>query len=121
MYIPAAYGGPSSPQVLSRPRYGPPNSACSGTYIIIGYNKNFTKDEVFNIISYIKTKLFRYLVSVRKNTQHGTRRVYQFVPLQEFSKPWTDKELYEKYKLTQEEIDYIEETIAPMPASDDWG
>lgn len=48
------------------------------------------------------------------NTQHGTRKVYQFVPLQDWSKPWTDEELYKKYKLTQDEIDYIEETIEPM-------
>lgn len=48
------------------------------------------------------------------NTQHGTRRVYQFVPLQDFSKPWTNEELYKKYKLTQEEIDYIEDNIDEM-------
>ena len=55
----------------------------------------------------------------RKTTQNGARGVYQFVPLQDFNKSWTDEELYKKYELTQEEIDYIEETIAPMPTSDD--
>jgi len=50
----------------------------------------------------------------KKNTQDGPRGAYQFVPLQDFSKPWTDEELYKKYKLTQEEIDYIEDNIDPM-------
>ena len=67
-----------------------------------------------NIISYISTKFFRYLVSIKKKTQNGPRGVYQFVPLQDFSKPWTDEELYAKYNLTQEEIDFIESMIKPM-------
>ena len=49
-----------------------------------------------------------------KNTQDAPRRVYQLVPMQDFSKPWTDEELYAKYKLTQEEIDFIESMIKPM-------
>ena len=59
------------------------------------------------------------MVKIKKNTISAARGVYQFVPLQDWSKPWTDEELYKKYKLTQEEIDYIEETIDPMPVSDD--
>ena len=50
----------------------------------------------------------------KKNTQHATQVVYQFVPMQDFSKPWTDEELYKKYDLTQEEIDFIESMIKPM-------
>lgn len=65
-------------------------------------------------MTYMKTKLFRFLVKIKKNTQNGARGVYQFVPLQDWSKPWTDEELYKKYKLTQEEIDYIEENIDEM-------
>ena len=54
------------------------------------------------------------MVLLIKNTQHATSRVYSFVPMQDFSKPWTDEELYAKYKLTQEEIDFIESMIKPM-------
>lgn len=54
------------------------------------------------------------MVDIKKSTQHCRRGVYQFVPLQDFSKPWTDEELYKKYKLFQEEIDYIEDNIDPM-------
>ena len=67
----------------------------------------------------IHTRFFRYLVSIKKKTQNGPRGVYQFVPLQDFSKPWTDSELYEKYNLTDEEINFIESMIRPMDLGGD--
>ena len=103
--------------VLGCPFYGEPNSVCSQTYLVIGYNPkehHFTKEECFGIISYIKTRFFRYLVSIKKKTQNGPRGVYQFVPLQDFTKEWTDEELYKKYGLTEEEIADIEEMVRPM-------
>ena len=114
VYIPAAGGTGNDDQVLGKPFLGDKNSVCSQTYLVIGYNKNYTKQECENIVSYIKTKFFRYLVSIKKKTQNGPRMVYEFVPMQDFSKPWTDKELYEKYKLTQKEIEFIESMIKPM-------
>jgi len=75
---------------------------------------NFSKEECENVISYIKTRFFRYLVSIKKRTQVNARDVFQFVPLQDWSKPWTDAELYMKYNLSKEEIDYIESMIKPM-------
>ncbi len=115
IYIPAAYG--SSEIVLGQPFYGEPNSVCSQTYLVIGYDNklhNFTKEQCENIISYIKTRFFRYLVSIKKKTQNGPRGVYQFVPLQDFNEPWTDEKLYKKYCLTHQEIDFIEAMIRPM-------
>jgi site-specific DNA-methyltransferase (adenine-specific) len=117
VYIPAAGGSGFDSQVLGYPFYGESNSVCSQTYLVIGYDPdkhNFTKQECENIVTYIKTRFFRYLVSIKKKTQNGPRGVYQFVPLQDFSKPWTDEELYAKYGLTQEEIDFIESRIRPM-------
>ena len=117
VYIPAAGGSGFDSQVLGYPFYGEPNSVCSQTYLVIGYDAdkhNLTKRECENIITYIKTRFFRYLVSIKKKTQNGPRGVYQFVPLQDFSKSWSDEELYIKYRLTQEEIDSIESTIQPM-------
>ena len=115
VYIPAANG--SMDYVLGKPFYGEPNSVCSQTFLVIGYDPekhNFTEEQCKNIITYIQTRFFRYLVSIKKKTQNGPRGVYQFVPLQDFSKPWTDEELYAKYGLTQEEIDFIESMIKPM-------
>ena len=114
VYIPAAGGTGNDSQVLGQPFLGDKNSVCSQTYLVIGYNKNYNQNECNNIISYIKTKFFRYLVSIKKKTQNGPRMVYQFVPMQDFSKPWTDKELYAKYNLSQDEINFIESTIKPM-------
>ena len=54
------------------------------------------------------------MVMLKKNTQDAMRGVYQFVPMQDFSKPWTDEELYKKYNLTDEEIAFIESMIKPM-------
>jgi site-specific DNA-methyltransferase (adenine-specific) len=54
------------------------------------------------------------MVLYKKNTQHATQGVYQFVPLQDFSHPWTDEMLYKKYGLTEGEIAFIESMIRPM-------
>ena len=115
VYIPAANG--SMEYVLGKPFYGEPNSVCSQTFLVIGYDPvkhNLSEQECHNIVKYIQTRFFRYLVSIKKKTQNGPRGVYQFVPLQDFSKPWTDEELYAKYGLTEEEIAFIESMIRPM-------
>lgn len=117
VYIPAAGGTGTDDMVLGFPFYGEPGSVCSQTYLVVGFDPvkhHFDKDECENIISYIKTRFFRYLVSIKKKTQNGPRDVYQFVPLQDFSHPWTDEMLYKKYGLTQDEIAFIESMIRPM-------
>lgn len=115
VYIPEANGSKGeNAVVLGTPFYGEPGSVCSQTYLVIGYNRTFTKKECENVISYIKTQFFRYMVSIKKNTQHAPNSVYQFVPLQDFSHPWTDEMLYKKYGLDEKEIAFIESMIRPM-------
>jgi len=117
IYIPKVGGTGNDSQVLGIPFYGEPNSVCSYTYLVIGYDSkthNFTKSECLNVLGYIKTRFFRYLVSVKKKTQDNPRDVFQFVPLQDFSEPWTDEKLYKKYNLSADEIAYIESLIKPM-------
>lgn len=121
VYINSAGHGEKFGPVLGKPFYGEPNSVCSETYLVIGYDSKkhiFTENNCHNIISYIKTKFFRFMVDMKKSSQNCTRHVYELVPIQDFSKPWTDAELYEKYKLTEEEIAYIEDNIAPMGDQD---
>ncbi|MCD8372695.1 MAG: Eco57I restriction-modification methylase domain-containing protein [Clostridia bacterium] len=89
-----------------------PGELCTETFLEIGGWDNKTQAE--NALSYLKTKFFRCLVGIRKQTQHATKNVYHYVPMQDFSKAWTDEELYKKYNLTQEEIDFIESMIKPM-------
>ncbi|MBQ3034260.1 MAG: Eco57I restriction-modification methylase domain-containing protein [Deferribacterales bacterium] len=98
--------------ILPKPFYGSPNSICNESYLVIGPMS--TKQECLNLITYISSKFFRFMVLLVKNTQNAPRGVYQFVPMQDFSKPWTDEELYKKYNLTDEEIAFIESMIKPM-------
>ena len=106
-----AGGSGNDPMVLGRPEIAKPNSVCSQSYLYIASS---SKKEAQNIISYLKTKFLRFLVSSMKITQHAQANVYRFVPLQDFSKPWTDAELYKKYNLSNDEIAYIESMIKPM-------
>ncbi len=110
---PLGSGSDSFPHpILGRPFLGEPGSACTETYIYIGPFDNMIESN--NLISYIATRFFRFLVLLNKPAQHATKRVYHFVPVQDFSEPWTDEKLYAKYGLNEEEIAFIESMIRPM-------
>ncbi len=89
-----------------------PNEVCTETYIVIGFYD--TQIEAENLLSYYKTKFFRYLISLSKTGQDTAPKVYRFVPLLDMSINWTDQKLYEEYGLTNEEINYINNTIDEM-------
>lgn len=118
VYISAAYNaGDSYPhQIIGKPISGKAGSACTETYVVIGPFANDT--EVSSVISYIRTKFFRFLVMLKKTSQHAPASVYSFVPMQSFEKQWTDKMLYEKYGLNDKEIAFVESMIKPMDALD---
>lgn len=118
VYITMAYNaGDGYPhQILNKPLLGEPQSCCTETYVVIG--PFTTKEEAQNVISYISTKFFRFLVSLKKSSQHASQKVYEFVPIQDFSRPWTDQELYEKYGLTDDEIYFVESMIRSMVLND---
>ncbi len=98
--------------VLGKPFIAEKQSCCTETYLVLNTFEELGEAE--NFVTYVKTKLFRFLVLLTKNTQNAPRLVYQFVPLQDFSHPWTDEMLYKKYNLTEEEIAFIESMIRPM-------
>lgn len=104
-------GYPMPARILGKSEIGDKNTACTETFLRIGPFDSIQKCK--NVKAYIETKFFRCLVGARKN-KNMTQSTYSFVPMQDFSKPWTDEELYAKYKLTQEEIDFIESMIKPM-------
>ena len=114
VFIGAAYGERISSNylVIGNPFIGEPNSICTETYVAIGQFKS--RNEAENVISYMISKFFRFMVFIRKPTQHLLKSVYKFVPLQDFSHPWTDEMLYEKYGLDKDEIAFIESMIRPM-------
>jgi site-specific DNA-methyltransferase (adenine-specific) len=109
----AGSGSDSFPHpIVGVPFVGEPNTVSSETYIYIG--PFISKEECENVISYIKTRFMRFLIMLRKVTQSTTREVYKFVPVQDFSHPWTDEMLYKKYNLDKDEIAFIESMIRPM-------
>lgn len=117
VFIPfLASGSDSLPHpILGQPFVGEPGLACTETYLAIG--PFGSRDECENVISYIRTKFFRFLVLQRKPSQNATRGVYEFVPKQDFSRPWTDEELRAKYGLTDAEVSVIDALIRPMDGS----
>lgn len=112
LFIPKAVGSGDMKDDWIKPIIGEPNTLCTETYVVAGPFD--TKTETNNAYSYTQTKFFHFMVGLAKITQDATSKVYQFVPVQDFSKPWTDEELYKKYDLSQEEIDFIESMIKPM-------
>ncbi len=99
-------------KVLSTNEILEPESACTETYLLIGHSKS--ERDIRNLHKYLRTKFVRFLLLIASSGQHITRTTFQFVPLQDFSKPWTDEELYKKYNLTDEQIQFIESMIRPM-------
>jgi site-specific DNA-methyltransferase (adenine-specific) len=116
--VPKAYGaGESFPhQILGKPEVGSPPSACTGSFLVISAD---SKRAAESIESYYRTKFFRFMVSLRKITQDAFSHMYTWVPQQTWDREWTDKDLYKKYKLTKEEIEFIESKIRLMEVGDD--
>jgi site-specific DNA-methyltransferase (adenine-specific) len=109
---PAAYGerGAKPAMVLGPSFIAESPSACTQTYLFFYLN---TREEAESLQSYVNTRLFRFLVSLRKITQHATRATYSWVPQQAWDRLWTDEALYRKYGLSAAEIAHIEACIRP--------
>jgi site-specific DNA-methyltransferase (adenine-specific) len=98
--------------IMGRPIVAAPPSACTETYLVVGAYDS--KSEAANLAFYLSTRFLRFLVGLRKNTQHITRDRFAFVPLLSMVKRWTDEELYAHFGLTADEISFIESMIRPM-------
>jgi site-specific DNA-methyltransferase (adenine-specific) len=116
--IPKSYGerGTIPAQILGPTLIAEPPSVSTQTYVFIHAN---SKAEAESVESYTKTRFFRFLLSLRKITQHAAKPVYAWVTQQSWDRRWTDSELYKKYKLTQDEIVFIEKMIRPMGDTDE--
>lgn len=103
---------------------GEPGSVCTEAYMFFGLNLNLDLTSSENLCKYVSTKFSRFLHSLSKASHDATSKTYKFIPVQDFTEnsdiDWTkdlsniDLQLYEKYKLSKEEIQFIEESIKPM-------
>lgn len=112
LFVPRVWGSGDPHSDWLKPFLVEPNSCSTETYLTIGPFNNAETAE--NVVSYINTRFFHFMVFLVKNTQQAMKKVYAFVPMQDFNKTWVDEELYAKYGLTDEEIAFIESMIKPM-------
>jgi len=111
LFLPRSVGSADSKSDRVNPIHGGPNTVCSGTYIVAGPFSNEIYAE--NIITYINTRFFHFLLSLKKITQDTGKTAYEYIPMQDFSKEWDDNKLFQKYKLSETEISYIKEMVWP--------
>ena len=104
-------------RILSTPFIGEAGSICSETYLCIGPFD--TKAEAESALSYLTCRLTRLLILLHKPSQDTTRKVYTFVPTQDWTKRWTDEDLYAKYGIAPHEIEFIEKVVRPMDLGSD--
>ena len=110
--IPKAWGTGDTTKDWLKPFIVEKNTCCTETYLVVGPFDSLEIAE--NVVSYMGTKFFHFMVAIMKLTQNAMQGVYCNVPIQDFSHRWTDEDLYEKYCLNLFEREYIESLIKPM-------
>jgi site-specific DNA-methyltransferase (adenine-specific) len=103
--------------VLGKPSIAEPNSICTQTWIAAGPLKSKKQAEI--LAHYLQTSFVRFLVSLRKISQHAMKGVYHWVPQQDWSHDWTDEALYKKYGITKDEIAFINSMVRPIGDGDE--
>lgn len=101
-------------RIISTPFIGKPGEICSETYLCIGPFSS--EEEASNVLSYLKTKFARFMILLHKAAQDTTKKVYRFVPVQDWTQEWTDELLNAKYGLSIDEISFIESMVRDMEA-----
>jgi hypothetical protein len=122
VFIPESNGSGTLGEVLSTPVVAGPNESSTPTFISVGCFD--TETEANNLLKYIKTKFVRILLGILKKTQHNPASVWGYIPMQDFTSSsdidWNqtisgiDAQLYDKYKLTKEDVDFIDKTALSM-------
>ena len=120
--LPKANGSGAIGEVLSTPLIGEPLIGYTETFIAIGAFR--TEFEAKACLKYIKGKFSRAMLGILKITQDNTKETWRKVPIQDFTPnsdiDWSqsieniDQQLYKKYDLSQDEIDFIESKVRAM-------
>jgi len=97
--------------VLSRIDILAPGTICTETYLVIGSYD--AKKEATNLVAYMKTRFFRFLVAQFMYSHHLTKSAYDFVPVLDMRSEWTDAKLAARYGLTEEDRAFIASKIRP--------
>lgn len=100
--------------VLGRPQVAEPGCCCTETFIVVGPLQS--EDMATSLASYMRTRFFRFIVSLRKVSQDAPRGTYAWVPQQTWDRAWTDTDLDAKYGITDDEQVYIAEMVREMSA-----
>ena len=116
--VPEAFnGGDGLPhQIMGKPLIVPSPSVCTQSFLFFHVG---SRNAAKSIRSYYTTRFFRFLVSLRKITQHATRSTYTWVPQQAWDRTWTDEILYKKYGMTKNDIAFIESRVRTMDGGDE--
>jgi site-specific DNA-methyltransferase (adenine-specific) len=99
-------------RVLSKIDILPPGTICTETYLVVGAYK--TKEEAINLVTYMKTRFFRFLMSQFMYSHHLTKSAYSFVPVLDLNEEWTDEKLFKRFEFTADEVTFIESKIRPF-------
>lgn len=112
--ISRAYGAGSSypHQILGKPFIADKNSCCTFTYLVLDVFD--TKEKANNFDKYIRTRFFRFLVSLKKNTQDTSKDKFSFVPDLDMSTEWTDEKLFKRYGIDGKEQEFITSIVKEM-------
>src|SRR5262249_33734447 len=97
------------------PLIAPSPSVCTQSFLFFNVR---SRNAAKSLQSYYTTRFFRFLVSLRKITQHGTHSTYAWVPMQTWDRTWPDEDLYAKYGITRKEQAYIESKVRAMNLDD---
>jgi site-specific DNA-methyltransferase (adenine-specific) len=89
-----------------------PGTICNETYLVVGSYK--THAQAKNLVAYMKTRFFRFLVSQFMYSHHITKDSYSLVPILDMTEEWSDEKLYKRYGMTQVEIAFIDSKIRAM-------
>jgi site-specific DNA-methyltransferase (adenine-specific) len=119
LFLPKAYGerGAIPANVLGPAIVAGLGSVCTQTYVVAGPLSS--EAEAVSCNEYLRTRFARFLISLRKITQDLPRATYSWLPQQKWDRKWTDADLNKKYKLSKEEIAFIEQMIRPMDAANE--
>ena len=99
-------------RVLSKIKVLPPGTICTETYLVIGVYEE--ESQAHNLVMYMKTRFFRFLLSLFMYSHSITKDTYSFIPILSMKTGWTDAKLYKRYGITIEEAEFIESKIKPM-------